>query len=120
MQSPRNPNPIDCGCKHNMVASNILPTIFELFSDACDCQQHFTYYFCRIVFMMFSDGQQYFAYIIFALFSDVQFLPISGLLGANMKTRLDKSICTWWNGPCLFEVMDCIEVPLRDPKGPVR
>ncbi|CAN6227511.1 unnamed protein product [Urochloa humidicola] len=51
---------------------------------------------------------------------DVQFLPISGLLGANMKTRLDKSICSWWDGPCLFEVLDRIEVPLRDPKGPVR
>ncbi|KAM0892660.1 hypothetical protein ACQ4PT_025604 [Festuca glaucescens] len=51
---------------------------------------------------------------------DVQFLPISGLLGANMKTRMDKSTCGWWNGPCLFEIMDCIEVPLRDPKGPVR
>ncbi|KAF8702152.1 hypothetical protein HU200_033079 [Digitaria exilis] len=51
---------------------------------------------------------------------DVQFLPISGLLGTNMKTRLDKSICSWWDGPCLFEVLDHIEVPLRDPKGPVR
>lgn len=55
-----------------------------------------------------------------ALFSDVQFLPISGLLGTNMKTRMDKSICSWWDGPCLFEVLDRIEVPLRDPKGPVR
>ncbi|CAM0945793.1 unnamed protein product [Alopecurus aequalis] len=51
---------------------------------------------------------------------DVQFLPISGLLGANMKTRMEKGICSWWNGPCLFEIMDCIEVPLQDPKGPVR
>nr|CAB3486586.1 unnamed protein product [Digitaria exilis] len=51
---------------------------------------------------------------------DVQFLPISGLLGTNMKTRMDKSICSWWDGPCLFEVLDRIEVPLRDPKGPVR
>lgn len=51
---------------------------------------------------------------------DVQFLPISGLCGANMKTRMDKSICSWWDGPCLFEVLDRIEVPLRDPKGPVR
>jgi peptide chain release factor subunit 3 len=50
----------------------------------------------------------------------VQFLPISGLVGTNMKTRMDKSICSWWDGPCLFEVMDRIEVPLRDPKGPVR
>ncbi|KAG1358800.1 eukaryotic peptide chain release factor GTP-binding subunit ERF3A [Cocos nucifera] len=51
---------------------------------------------------------------------DVQFLPISGLVGANMKTRVEKSICDWWNGPCLFEVLDSIEVPPRDPKGPLR
>lgn len=51
---------------------------------------------------------------------DVQFLPISGLVGTNMKTRMDKSICNWWDGPCFFEVLDRIEVPLRDPKGPVR
>ncbi|GKV46156.1 hypothetical protein SLEP1_g53164 [Rubroshorea leprosula] len=49
---------------------------------------------------------------------DVQFLPISGLLGSNMKTRPDKSICPWWNGPCLFEVLDAVEIPSRDPKGP--
>ncbi|XP_052176747.1 uncharacterized protein LOC127791051 isoform X2 [Diospyros lotus] len=51
---------------------------------------------------------------------DVQFLPISGLLGSNMKTRMDKNICPWWNGPCLFEVLDAVEVPPRDPKGPFR
>ncbi|KAL3529219.1 hypothetical protein ACH5RR_008541 [Cinchona calisaya] len=51
---------------------------------------------------------------------DVQFLPISGLVGSNMKTRVDKSICPWWNGPCLFEALDAVEVPLRDPKGPFR
>ncbi|GLT87582.1 hypothetical protein SLE2022_056610 [Rubroshorea leprosula] len=51
---------------------------------------------------------------------DVQFLPISGLLGSNMKTRLDKSICPWWNGPCLFEVLDAVEIPPRDPNGPFR
>ncbi|KAL3626640.1 hypothetical protein CASFOL_030189 [Castilleja foliolosa] len=51
---------------------------------------------------------------------DVQFLPISGLMGSNMKTRMGKSVCPWWNGPCLFEVLDAIEIPLRDPKGPFR
>ncbi|KAE9457226.1 hypothetical protein C3L33_10870, partial [Rhododendron williamsianum] len=47
---------------------------------------------------------------------DVQFLPISGLFGSNMITRLDKSVCSWWNGPCLFEALDAVEVPLRDLK----
>jgi peptide chain release factor subunit 3 len=52
--------------------------------------------------------------------TDVQFLPMSGLLGTNMKTRMGKAICPWWNGPCLFEALDAIEVPPRDPKGPFR
>ncbi|XP_031406060.1 eukaryotic peptide chain release factor GTP-binding subunit ERF3A-like isoform X3 [Punica granatum] len=51
---------------------------------------------------------------------DVQFLPISGLFGSNMKTRVDKSVCSWWNGPCLFKALDAIEGPPRDPKGPFR
>ncbi|XP_059453395.1 uncharacterized protein LOC132183941 isoform X2 [Corylus avellana] len=51
---------------------------------------------------------------------DVQFLPISGLLGTNMKTRLDKNICPWWDGPCLFEALDATHIPQRDPEGPFR
>ncbi|KAK4375522.1 hypothetical protein RND71_006199 [Anisodus tanguticus] len=51
---------------------------------------------------------------------DVKFLPISGLLGSNLKTRMEKSVCPWWSGPCLFEVLDAVEVPPRDPNGPLR
>ncbi|KAJ7568170.1 hypothetical protein O6H91_01G021200 [Diphasiastrum complanatum] len=51
---------------------------------------------------------------------DVQFLPISGLYGLNMKDRLPKSTCPWWDGPCLFEALDAVEVPERDPSGPFR
>ncbi|XP_076917936.1 uncharacterized protein LOC143578156 [Bidens hawaiensis] len=51
---------------------------------------------------------------------DIQFLPISGLNGTNLKTRMDKNICPWWNGQCLFEALDAIEVPPRDPNGPFR
>ncbi|KAH9294108.1 hypothetical protein KI387_040687, partial [Taxus chinensis] len=28
--------------------------------------------------------------------------------------------CPWWNGPCLFEALDAVELPPRDPKGPFR
>ncbi|XP_049367378.1 uncharacterized protein LOC125832282 [Solanum verrucosum] len=51
---------------------------------------------------------------------DVQFLPISGLLGSNMKTRVEERVCAWWDGPCLFEALDAVEVPPRDPEGPLR
>lgn len=37
-----------------------------------------------------------------------------------MQTRVAKSVCPWWDGPCLFEALDAIEVPIRDPKGPFR
>lgn len=52
--------------------------------------------------------------------ADVQFLPISGLFGHNMKERMAKSLCPWWDGPCLFEALDDVVLPLRDPKGPFR
>ncbi|KAL2649746.1 hypothetical protein R1flu_017874 [Riccia fluitans] len=51
---------------------------------------------------------------------DVQFLPISGLLGVNMKERMDKKYCKWWDGPSLFEALDAVELPQRDPSGPFR
>uniref|UniRef100_A0A7N0UT95 Tr-type G domain-containing protein n=2 Tax=Kalanchoe fedtschenkoi TaxID=63787 RepID=A0A7N0UT95_KALFE len=51
---------------------------------------------------------------------DVLFLPISGLVGSNMKTRVDQKVCPWWSGPCLFEALDGIQVPPRDPNGPFR
>lgn len=51
---------------------------------------------------------------------DVQFLPISGLVGTNIKARTEKKVCSWWNGPCLFEILDTIDVPPRDPNGPLR
>ncbi|KAK8966862.1 hypothetical protein KSP40_PGU022566 [Platanthera guangdongensis] len=51
---------------------------------------------------------------------DVHFLPLSGLVGSNIAKRMDKKVCSWWNGPCLFEVLDGIEIPLRDPEAPVR
>ena len=28
--------------------------------------------------------------------TDVMFLPISGYTGANLKERVAKSVCSWW------------------------
>lgn len=52
--------------------------------------------------------------------ADVQFLPISGLFSYNMKERVSKDMCPWWNGPCLFEALDDVKIPERSPKGPFR
>ncbi len=53
-------------------------------------------------------------------FADVQFLPISGLFGHNMKERMPATMCDWWDGPCLFEALDAVELPERSPNGPFR
>lgn len=37
-----------------------------------------------------------------------------------MKTWVEEGICEWWDGPCLFEAFDAVEVPLQDPEGPLR
>lgn len=44
--------------------------------------------------------------------ADVQFLPISELQGSNLQTRVNKDVCSWWNGACLFEALDAIMLRL--------
>ena len=51
---------------------------------------------------------------------DVVFLPISGLKGTNIKERVKPELCAWYAGPCLFEVMDALEMLERDPAAPFR
>jgi len=51
---------------------------------------------------------------------DVQFLPMSGLKGTNIKDRVSKETCPWWDGPTLFEILDEIEPLTRDPMLPFR
>lgn len=75
--------------------------------------------FCSLILARLMSWGGYVILLCFNL-PDVLFLPISGLIGTNMKTRVDKSICPWWNGPCLFEALDTVVVPPRDPKAPFR
>ncbi len=51
---------------------------------------------------------------------NVKWIPISGLTGENLCKELDKHKCDWYDGPDLIELMDSIELPKRDEKGPVR
>lgn len=59
---------------------------------------------------------------------DVQFLPISGLYGDNIKKSVDTTkIAPWYKdaktgkpGPTLFEVLDSTEIPPRDALAPFR
>ncbi|KAH7290140.1 hypothetical protein KP509_30G033600 [Ceratopteris richardii] len=51
---------------------------------------------------------------------DVIFLPISGLHGINMKEKVSKSVCPWWDGPTFFQALDEVQVPPRDPAAPFR
>lgn len=51
---------------------------------------------------------------------DLLWLPISGLMGMNMKERVDAAVCPWYSGPSLFEVLNDIEPALRDPLASFR
>ena len=51
---------------------------------------------------------------------NVKWIPISGLTGENLVTEIDKHKCDWYEGPKLIDLMDTIELPKRDEKGPVR
>ncbi|GKB11793.1 hypothetical protein Tco_0845716, partial [Tanacetum coccineum] len=51
-------------------------------------------------------------------FSNMTFLPISGLRGTNIQTRVKRDVCSWFNGQCLSEALDGIEVAPLNPNGP--
>lgn len=56
----------------------------------------------------------------FDIKNDVVFLPLSGINGDNIKDPLSKTVCSWYEGPTLLEVLDNFEVPPRDANGPLR
>ncbi|KAK7470682.1 translation termination factor GTPase eRF3 [Stygiomarasmius scandens] len=46
--------------------------------------------------------------------TDVTFLPISAYAGHNLKERIPKSVCSWWDGPAFLEHLD--NMPMVDRK----
>lgn len=51
---------------------------------------------------------------------DVFWIPISGLNGDNLADNLSKYKCSWYDGPCLLELLDSLKVPPRDENLPLR
>lgn len=45
-------------------------------------------------------------------------MPVSGLNGDNLTP--EKKMKNWYNGPSLIEILDNMELPKRDPTGPIR
>lgn len=56
----------------------------------------------------------------FAVKRDVVFLPITGLGGDNVKTRVDKAKAPWYDGEALLEYLDTMHVSDRNPDGVLR
>lgn len=46
--------------------------------------------------------------------TDVTFIPLSAYTGINLKDRIPKSVCTWFNGPSFLEHLD--HMPMVDRK----
>ena len=56
----------------------------------------------------------------FDLDRDIKWIPVSGLSGDNLKDAVDKKVCNWYTGPPLLDLIDQVDLPARDPNGPIR
>jgi peptide chain release factor subunit 3 len=56
----------------------------------------------------------------FKVRTECQFLPVSGVTGANLVTRVDPVSCPWYHGPSLLETLDAVVLASRDPAKPLR
>ena len=46
-------------------------------------------------------------------------MPVSGFTGANLKDRVGKDVCPWYDGPSLLELLDEINIGDRQVNGPL-
>ena len=51
---------------------------------------------------------------------DIEWVPISGLNGDNIITKVPSETAPWYDGPTLFEVFDNLPVPDRSIEDPLR
>ncbi|CAG8554008.1 7267_t:CDS:10 [Ambispora leptoticha] len=50
---------------------------------------------------------------------NVQFMPVSGYTGLNLKERVPKEICSWYSGPSLLEYLDNMQALDRKIDAPL-
>lgn len=51
--------------------------------------------------------------------SDLTIMPISGFSGANLKDRVSKDVCSWYEGPSMLELLDNMDISDRDYNAPL-
>ena len=69
---------------------------------------------------MKTDLSEFFKKLGYDLDKDVFFIPVSGLLGDNIKNKADPHKCKWYDGPTLLDLLDTTDPPPRDRAGPLR
>lgn len=52
--------------------------------------------------------------------NDLFWVPISGLTGQNITEPVEKSICSWYDGPTMIDILDKLPIEERNPNGPLR
>jgi peptide chain release factor subunit 3 len=50
--------------------------------------------------------------------TDLFFIPVSAYKGHNLKDRVSKSVCPWYDGPSLLEYLDTMQSLERKVKAP--
>lgn len=51
--------------------------------------------------------------------TDATFIPVSAFTGANLKDRVLKSVCPWYNGPAFLEFLDTMPMVIRKVNAPL-
>ncbi|TFK75939.1 eukaryotic polypeptide chain release factor 3 [Pluteus cervinus] len=51
--------------------------------------------------------------------TDAFFIPVSAYTGANLKDRLTKDVCPWWDGPSLLGYLDMMPMVDRKINAPL-
>ncbi|KAI0796811.1 P-loop containing nucleoside triphosphate hydrolase protein [Abortiporus biennis] len=51
--------------------------------------------------------------------TDVTFIPVSAYTGANLKDRVSKTVCPWYDGPSLLEHLDKMPMVNRNINAPL-